>query len=60
MISLVTTMKYIFTISNAAMISTIVYFMDGLRWEEEHDHASIIGFTWMLITIAGSVVLIWI
>jgi len=58
--TLLTTIRYITTVSNLIMIACLGYFSNGLNWNEEKDRPSIVGFSWMALTIAGSVILIWI
>lgn len=57
---ILTTLRYIITISNLIMIACLGYFSSGLNWNQEKDRASIVGFTWMALTIAGSVIFLWI
>jgi len=58
--ALLTTIRYIITVSNLIMIACLGYFSSGLNWNQEKDRASIVGFTWMALTIAGSVIFLWI
>lgn len=53
-------LRYIISISSVIMLIVIAYFMRGLSWNTEKDRASIVGFTWMMITIVGSAILMWI
>ena len=52
--------KYTVSISDIILFACIGYFMRGLRWENEKERASIVGFNWMMITIAASVVCLWV
>ena len=52
--------KGIITISDIVMFICMAYFAQGLRWREEKDRASIIGFTWMMVTIVLSGCFLWI
>lgn len=58
--ALLTTIRYIITVSNLIMIACLGYFSNGLNWSVEKDRPSIVGFTWMALTIAGSVIFLWI
>ena len=54
-----TTAKIAVSISNIVMIVMMMYFSSDLSWRYEQDRPSIIGFTWMMVTVAMSVALIW-
>lgn len=56
---LFTTVKIAVSISNIVMIVMMMYFSSDLSWRYEQDRPSIIGFTWMMVTIAMGTWLIW-
>ena len=45
-------------ILNAIIASILLYFLAPLRWDREHERASIIGFSFMVGTIALDEVLL--
>lgn len=52
--------KYLITISDLIMIACMGYFSSDLRWSRKEDKASMVGFTWMELSIAVSIVLMWV
>lgn len=58
--AIINAIRVILTISDIALFVCVGYFAQGLKWSKEEDRPSIIGFMWMLITIAASVVFLWI
>lgn len=57
---ILTTLKYIITLSDLLLCACIGYFAQGLSWSVEKDRSSIIGFGWMIVTITASVIFLWI
>lgn len=52
--------KYLITISNLIMIACMGYFSSDLRWSRKEDRPSMVGFAWMELSIAVSIVLMWV
>ena len=52
-------LRFAVSISNIIMIVMMMYFSSDLSWRYEQDRPSIIGFTWMMVTVALSICLIW-
>ena len=48
-------MKSITIIMNVIMFVILVYFASGLKWTNEKDRPSIIGFSFMIVTVVMSV-----
>lgn len=48
-------MKNITIILNVIMFVILVYFARGLKWTNEKDRPSIIGFSFMIVTVVMSV-----
>lgn len=53
------TLKITTTIFNIIFALIILYFCRGLRWRNESDRASIIGFDGMLVLYVANIFLIW-
>lgn len=53
------TIKTIITILNILMISLLLFFSRGFNWENQKDHASIIGFGFMICLFVANMFLIW-
>lgn len=47
-------------ISNVIMFLCMGYFARGLKWSSKKDRPAVIGFAWMMATVAASVVCLWI
>jgi hypothetical protein len=57
--TLINIIKTIATISSVLMFVVIAYFAQSLNVEEEKDKAAMVGFCWMMITIAINIVCMW-
>ena len=57
--TMLTVLRFAVSISNIIMIVMMMYFSSDLSWRYEQDRPSIIGFTWMMVTVALSTWLIW-
>lgn len=53
-------LRFAVSISNIVMIVMMMYFSSDLSWRHKQDRPSIIGFTWMMVTVALSTWLIWV
>lgn len=53
------TIKTIVTILNILMVSLLLFFTRGLNWSNKKDHASIIGFSFMIFLYTVNMILIW-
>lgn len=53
------TIKTIVTILNILMVSLLLFFTRGLNWSNKKDHASIIGFNFMIFLYTVNMILIW-
>ena len=58
--AMIQTLKGITIILNVGMFLVLVYFASGLKWRNEKDRASVIGFGIMIATCALSVICIMI
>lgn len=56
--SAISLLKSITIVLNVVMFVALLYFASGLRWSEEQDRASIVGFGIMITTVVLSVVCI--
>lgn len=55
---MITALKSIAIVFDVIMFVVLLYFASGLRWRNEKDRSSIIGFGWMLTTVGISVMAI--
>lgn len=53
------TIKTMITILNILMVSLLLFFTRGFNWENQNDHASIIGFGFMIFLYTANIILIW-
>lgn len=53
------TIKIIITILNILMVSLLIFFTRGLNWKYQKDHASIIGFNFLIFLYTANMILIW-
>lgn len=53
------TIKTIIIILNILMVSLLLFFTRGFNWENQKDHASIIGFGFMIFLYTANIILIW-
>lgn len=53
------TIKTIIIILNILMVSLLLFFTRGLNWSNKKDHASIIGFGFMICLFIANMFLIW-
>lgn len=53
------TIKTIITILNIFMVSLLLFFTRGFNWNNKKDHASIIGFNFMIFLYTANIILIW-
>lgn len=53
------TIKIIITILNILMVSLLLFLSRGFNWENQKDHASIIGFGFMIFLYTANIILIW-
>lgn len=53
------TIKIIITILNILMVSLLLFFTRGFNWENQKDHAVIIGFNFMIFLYIANAGLIW-
>ena len=56
---LVEILKIIVSISDVLLFGVLVYFVKPLRWGNERERSSIIGFWWMMVTVCLSIGCIW-
>lgn len=54
-----TTVKTIVTLLNILMILILLFVTRDFNWENQKDHASIIGFMFMILLYMANVILIW-
>ena len=57
--TLINIIKTIATISSVLMFVVIAYFAQSLNVKEEKDKAAMVGFCWMMITIAINIGCMW-
>lgn len=53
------TIKLIITILNILMISLLLFFTRKFNWANKKEHASIIGFNFMIFLYMANMILIW-
>lgn len=53
------TIKTIITILNILMVLLLLFFTREFHWENQKDHASIIGFNFMIFLYTTNMILIW-
>lgn len=53
------TIKTIITILNILMVLLLLFFTRGFNWNNKKDHASIIGFGFMICLYMANLILIW-
>lgn len=53
------TIKIIITVLNILMVLLLLFFTKGFNWSNKKDHASIIGFGFMICLFIANMFLIW-
>lgn len=53
------TIKIIVTTLNILMALLLLFFTRGFNWSNKKDHASIIGFGFMIFLYVANLILIW-
>lgn len=53
------TIKIIVTILNILMTLVLFFCVKGLSWKNQKDHASIVGFSFMVLLYMTNIYLMW-
>lgn len=53
------TIKTIITILNILMTLALFFCAKGLHWKNQEDHASIVGFSFMVLLYMANIYLMW-